>query len=107
MVPALLALPEPASTDDGNHWFDGVCMLRCDGASRRVIYIGPIRVPGPVHGHLTCCGPCLARLHELTWDQALARDRAHLDRAARDAEGRHRHGTRHASTPTNAPPKPD
>ncbi|MFD9353577.1 hypothetical protein [Streptomyces sp. NPDC060031] len=91
-------LPQPASTDDGNHWVDGVCWLYCGQRWTRVLWIGPVSVAG-AQAPMYACGSCIEELQLRVWDSMKLHDnpgrpgqRAECGREARSgSRGRGRH----------------
>ncbi|RPE33847.1 hypothetical protein [Kitasatospora cineracea] len=66
-------LPEPPSTDDGNHWVDGFCWLYCGQQWTRVLWIGPASVAG-AQAAMYGCEPCIRELQERVWRSILLND---------------------------------
>ncbi|GAA3010573.1 hypothetical protein Sfulv_32350 [Streptomyces fulvorobeus] len=91
-------LPAPASTNDANHWVDGLCWLYCGQRWTRVLWIGPASVAG-AQAAMYACGPCIRELQERVWQSILLNDepvRSTASGAPAEAkpEGRRRVGRR-------------
>lgn len=83
-------LPLPARTDDLNDWVTGLCMLYCRRDQVRVLWLGPVRVPGATGG-MYGCGQCMAELDHMVHRQLDRKDRPKsCTAAASSADGRWR-----------------
>lgn len=64
--------PSPADTDDVNNvndWATGLCMLYCRRDGVRVLWLGPVHVPGAT-GEMYGCGQCIAELDYMIYQQS-------------------------------------
>lgn len=66
-------MPLPAQTDDLNNWVTGLCMLYCRRDGVRVLWLGPVHVPGAT-GEMYGCGQCIAELDYMVYRQLCRRD---------------------------------
>ncbi|MFI5759697.1 hypothetical protein ACIA8F_02005 [Streptomyces sp. NPDC051563] len=92
-------LPDPAATDDGNHWVDGTCWLYCGQRQTRVLWIGPVSVAG-AQAPMYACGLCIGEIQERVWESLQLHDNpgypAHRPECSREdrsgvrGRGRHR-----------------
>jgi hypothetical protein len=81
------SLPAPAQTDDLNDWVTGLCMLYCRRDEVRVLWLGPVHVPG-AKGQMYGCGQCVAELDYMVHRQLCREDCPKECAAADSSAGR-------------------